>query len=105
MEPPLKADQSAKKAFFEGVDSKVIGTSAVYNGRKTIFLSKEEDDYMAAPFQYSLVGKFSHGYPTMTRLRAKFAALGLNKGFKIGVLDHKHVCIRLLIRMITQGYG
>ncbi|KAG8379878.1 hypothetical protein BUALT_Bualt07G0135100 [Buddleja alternifolia] len=51
---------------------------------------------MAAPFQYSLVGKFSHGYPTMTRLRAKFAALGLlMKDFKIGVLDNKHVWIRL----------
>ncbi|KAG8390889.1 hypothetical protein BUALT_Bualt01G0130500 [Buddleja alternifolia] len=62
---------------------------------KTIFLSKEEDEYMDAPFQYALVGKFSHGYPTMTRLRAKFAAPGLNNGFKIGVLDHKHVWIRL----------
>ncbi|KAG8388220.1 hypothetical protein BUALT_Bualt02G0103000 [Buddleja alternifolia] len=41
---------------------------------------------MAAPYQYSLIGKFSHGYSTMTRLRAKFAALGLLKGFKIGVL-------------------
>ncbi|KAG8382714.1 hypothetical protein BUALT_Bualt05G0106100 [Buddleja alternifolia] len=86
------ATRSAKKAFVEGVDSKVIGTSAVYNGRKTIFLSKEEDDYMAVPFQYSLVGKFPHGYPTMTRLRAKFAALGLNKqtwyfdGFPMRVL-------------------
>ncbi|KAG8387072.1 hypothetical protein BUALT_Bualt03G0215300 [Buddleja alternifolia] len=89
------AERSAKKAFIEGVDSKVIGTSAMVNGRQTIFVSKEEDDYMAAPYQYSLVGKFSHGYPTMTRLRAKFPALGLNKGFKIGALDHKHVWIRL----------
>ncbi|KAG8369862.1 hypothetical protein BUALT_Bualt14G0057700 [Buddleja alternifolia] len=89
------AARNAKKAFIHGVDSKVIGTSAIFNGRKTIFLPKEEDDYMAAPFQYSLVGKFSHGYPTMTRLRGKFANLGLNKGFKIGVLDHKHVWIRL----------
>ncbi|KAG8381060.1 hypothetical protein BUALT_Bualt06G0082700 [Buddleja alternifolia] len=84
-----------KKVFVQGVDSKVIGNSAIVNGRKTIFFSKEEDDYMAAPFQFSLVGKFSHGYPTMTQLRAKFAALGLNKGFKIGVLDHKHIWIRL----------
>ncbi|KAG8371145.1 hypothetical protein BUALT_Bualt13G0056300 [Buddleja alternifolia] len=65
------------------------------NGRKTILLSKEEDDFMAAPYQCSPVGIFSHGYPTMTRLRAKFAALGLLKGFKIGVLDNKHVWIRL----------
>ncbi|KAG8381199.1 hypothetical protein BUALT_Bualt06G0097400 [Buddleja alternifolia] len=61
------AARNAKKAFIHGVDSKVIGTSAIFNGRKTIFLSKEEDDYMVAPFQYSL----------------------------IGVLDHKHVWIRL----------
>ncbi|KAG8372114.1 hypothetical protein BUALT_Bualt12G0032800 [Buddleja alternifolia] len=93
--PAEVSARSAKKAFIKGVDSKVIGTSAMFNGRQTIFVSKEEDDFMAAPFQYSLVGKFSHGYPTMSRLRAKFAALGLNKGFKIGVLDHKHVWIRL----------
>ncbi|KAG8389622.1 hypothetical protein BUALT_Bualt02G0248200 [Buddleja alternifolia] len=93
--PQAMADREAKKAFVQGIDSKVIGTASVINGRKTIFLSKEEDDFMAAPYQYSLVGKFSHGYPTMTRLRAKFAALGLKQGFKIGVLDHKHVWIRL----------
>ncbi|KAG8377833.1 hypothetical protein BUALT_Bualt08G0074700 [Buddleja alternifolia] len=75
-------ERLAKKAFVEGVDSKVIGTSTMVNGRQTIFVSKEEDDYMATPYQYSLVGKFSHGYPTMTRLRAKFAALGLNKVLK-----------------------
>ncbi|KAG8365360.1 hypothetical protein BUALT_Bualt18G0096600 [Buddleja alternifolia] len=93
---PLElAARTAKKTFVHGVDSKVIGTSVVINGRKTIFLSKEEDDFMAAPYQYSLVGKFSHGYSTMTRLRAKFAALGLNNGFKIVVLDTKHVWIRL----------
>ncbi|KAG8385897.1 hypothetical protein BUALT_Bualt03G0092900 [Buddleja alternifolia] len=93
--PQDLADKSAKKALVHGVDSKIIGTSSLHNGRKTIFLSKEEDEFMAAPFQYSLVGKFSHGYPSMTRLRSKFAALGLTKGFKIGVLDHKHVWIRL----------
>ncbi|KAG8387065.1 hypothetical protein BUALT_Bualt03G0214600 [Buddleja alternifolia] len=68
------AKRSAKKAFIEGVDSKVIGTSAMVNGRQTIFVSKEEDDYMAAPYQYSLVGKFSHGYPTMTRLLLKWTS-------------------------------
>ncbi|KAG8382267.1 hypothetical protein BUALT_Bualt05G0059000 [Buddleja alternifolia] len=93
--PPEVVARSAKKAFVQGVDSKVIGTSALFNGRKTIFLSKEDDDFMAAPFQYALVGKFSHGYPSMQRLRSKFETLGLNKGFKIGILDHKHVWIRL----------
>ncbi|KAG8362639.1 hypothetical protein BUALT_BualtUnG0055700 [Buddleja alternifolia] len=89
------ASRATKKAFVQGIDSNVIGFSAIVNGRKPIFLSKEEDDFMAAPHQYSLVGKFSHGYPSMIRLRAKFAALGLKNGFKIGVLDHKHVWIRL----------
>ncbi|KAG8386654.1 hypothetical protein BUALT_Bualt03G0171100 [Buddleja alternifolia] len=49
--------RSTKKAFVEGVDSKVIVTSSMFNGCQTIFGSKEEDDYMAAPYQYSLVGK------------------------------------------------
>ncbi|KAG8382235.1 hypothetical protein BUALT_Bualt05G0055800 [Buddleja alternifolia] len=93
--PPEVVARSAKKAFVPSVDSKVIGTSALFNGRKTIFLSKEDDDFMVAPFQYALIGKFSHGYPSMQRLRSKFETLGLNKGFKIGILDHKHVWIRL----------
>ncbi|KAG8368725.1 hypothetical protein BUALT_Bualt15G0075800 [Buddleja alternifolia] len=93
--PTELAAHVAKKAFVHGVDTKLIGTSTILNGRKTIFLSKEEDDFMASPYQYSLVGKFSHGYPTMRRPGAKFAALGFNSGFKIGVLDHKHVWIRL----------
>ncbi|KAG8378904.1 hypothetical protein BUALT_Bualt07G0033000 [Buddleja alternifolia] len=81
--PKELAARSAKKAFIHGVDTKIIRSSAIVNGRKAIFLSNEEDDFMAAPFQYALVGKFSHGYPTMTRLHAKFVALGINKGFKI----------------------
>ncbi|KAG8378191.1 hypothetical protein BUALT_Bualt08G0112200 [Buddleja alternifolia] len=73
--PPELEARSAKKAFIHGVDSNVIGTSALFNGRMTIFLSKEDDELMAAPFQYALVDKFSHGYPTMQRLHLKFEAM------------------------------
>ncbi|KAG8377333.1 hypothetical protein BUALT_Bualt08G0022300 [Buddleja alternifolia] len=93
--PPEVAARSTKKAFIHDVDSNVIGTSVIFNGRRTIFLSKDDNDLMAAPFQYALVGKFSHGYPTMQRLRLKLEVMGLLKGFKIRVLDHKHVWIRL----------
>ncbi|KAG8390121.1 hypothetical protein BUALT_Bualt01G0050600 [Buddleja alternifolia] len=55
--PQELAVRAAKKAFVHGVDTKIIGSSAVVNGRKTIFLSKEEDEFMVAPFQYALVGK------------------------------------------------
>ncbi|KAG8380838.1 hypothetical protein BUALT_Bualt06G0058100 [Buddleja alternifolia] len=61
---------ASKKTFVHGMDLKVIGTSALFNGKKTIFLLKEEDGFMATPYQYSLAGEFSNGYPTMTRLRA-----------------------------------
>ncbi|KAG8380645.1 hypothetical protein BUALT_Bualt06G0037300 [Buddleja alternifolia] len=93
--PQELKNRSARKAFVNGFDSNVIGTSTMVNGRKTIHISAEEDAIMAEPYQYSLVGKFSYGNPTMTRLRAIFMKLGLNKGFKIGVLDHKHIWIRL----------
>ncbi|KAG8387125.1 hypothetical protein BUALT_Bualt03G0220700 [Buddleja alternifolia] len=55
--PQERAARAARKAFVQGVDTNVIGTSDVLNGRKTIFLSKEEDNYMAAPFEFALVGK------------------------------------------------
>ncbi|KAG8365519.1 hypothetical protein BUALT_Bualt18G0113400 [Buddleja alternifolia] len=97
MEPPPTADQPGPSVPTVNNHSPSSYAEKLkgINGRKTIFLLKEEDEFMAAPFQYTLVGKFSHGYPTMTKLRAKFAALGLNKSFKIGVLDQKHVWIRL----------
>ncbi|KAG8370048.1 hypothetical protein BUALT_Bualt14G0077100 [Buddleja alternifolia] len=94
--PQELAERAARKAFIHGINSNVIGKTTTINGRKTIFISNEEDEFMAAPYQYSLMGKFSHGYQTMTRLRAKFVAVGLLKGFKIGVLDNKHVWIKLL---------
>ncbi|KAG8369635.1 hypothetical protein BUALT_Bualt14G0034100 [Buddleja alternifolia] len=71
--PQELAARAARKSFVYGVDSNVNETSTSINGKKTIFLSKEEDNYI---------------------LRAKFATLGLLKGFKIGVLDNKHVWIR-----------
>ncbi|KAG8379283.1 hypothetical protein BUALT_Bualt07G0072400 [Buddleja alternifolia] len=56
--PTELAARAAKKAFVHGIDTNVIGTSAMVNGRKTIFLSKEEDEYMAVPFQYALIRLF-----------------------------------------------
>ncbi|KAG8383665.1 hypothetical protein BUALT_Bualt04G0037500 [Buddleja alternifolia] len=47
--PHELAERLAKKAFVHDVDSNVIGTSALLNGRKTIVISKEEDDFMTAP--------------------------------------------------------
>src|SRR5436190_4128261 len=50
---------------------------------------------LSKPLKLSLVGKFSHGRPTMERSRLIFSKLGLRGGFFLGHLDQKHMLIRL----------
>src|SRR5436190_17626985 len=50
---------------------------------------------LSKPLKLSLVGKFSHGRPTMERSRLFFSKLGLRGGFSLGHLDQKHMLIRL----------
>src|SRR3954469_21867824 len=52
-------------------------------------------DSLSAPFRLSLVGKFSHGRPSMEMARSIFAKLDLKGNFFLGHLDSKHILIKL----------
>lgn len=44
---------------------------------------------------YTLVGKFSHGWPTLEKARQCFAKFNLEGNFQLGHLDNKHMLIHL----------
>src|SRR4051812_26232640 len=66
-----------------------------YKGEPSVKISKEAMAAMSKPLQLSLIGKFSHGRPTMERSRPLFSKLGLSGGYDLGHLDQKHMLIRL----------
>ena len=57
--------------------------------------SVEDIERVAVPFQFALVGKFSRGRPVTENLQKFFRALDLKDGFSLGLLDHRHILIRL----------
>src|SRR4051812_16255899 len=52
-------------------------------------------DSLSAPFRLTLVGKFSHGRPSMERSRSIFSMLDLKGNYFLGHLDAKHILIKL----------
>ena len=64
-------------------------------GEPAVVFSPLDISKFAASFQLSLVGKFSKGRPPMEDIRRFFKALDLKDEFSVGLLDHRHVLIRL----------
>ncbi|CAI9099578.1 OLC1v1036424C1 [Oldenlandia corymbosa var. corymbosa] len=48
----------------------ITSKPSLYKGEPAFLLSKEEDEKLAAPFQFSLIGKFFEGRPKMEFLRS-----------------------------------
>ncbi|KAL0304186.1 UNVERIFIED_CONTAM: hypothetical protein Sradi_6286700 [Sesamum radiatum] len=85
--------RAAKKIFSES-DS-YFGKPCLYRGSRAINFSLEETEKLAEHLKFALVGKFSHGYPSMQAIRSYFSRLGLRGAFSIGVINVKHVLIKL----------
>ncbi|XP_027122242.1 uncharacterized protein [Coffea arabica] len=84
--------------------------ATTYKGEATIIFSKEDADRLAAPFRWALVGKFSHGQPTLEDIRKFFASLDLRDHVSVGLMDYRHVLIKCTTetdfnRLWTQGIG
>lgn len=67
-----------------------------YRGMPAVIISREEIEELAAPFEFSLVGKFPLKRPSLTAIRQFFYNLELSAGFSVSVLDSRHVLIKLL---------
>lgn len=60
-----------------------------------MLISREEIEELAAPFEFSLVGKFSLKRPNLTSIRQFFYNLKLSADFSISLLDPRHILIKL----------
>ena len=74
---------------------RVQGVSSTHRREPAVSFSMEDIERIAAPFPYALVGKFSRGRPLMEKLRKFFQALNLKAEYSLGLMDRRHVLIRL----------
>ena len=93
------ASPSARKSFsqlFSQPSASPIQLRPVttYKGEAAVIFSKEDADRLAAPFRWTLVGKFSHGRPTLEDIRKFLASLNLRDHVTVGLMDYRHVLIR-----------
>ncbi|KAI5677247.1 hypothetical protein M9H77_08197 [Catharanthus roseus] len=72
----------------------VVKLPSQFKGESAVFFDKKEINSLAEPFNLSLIGKFSHGRPSLDNLRWEFHTFGFKGSFTIGWLDSRHVLIR-----------
>ncbi|XP_071925054.1 uncharacterized protein [Coffea arabica] len=85
-----------------------IKTAAQYRGEPTVLFSEEDIAKLSAPFKFAVVGKFSHGRPSLDVIRKSFSAIGFKSNFAVGLLDQRHILIRFcleedFLRCWTKG--
>ena len=74
---------------------RVQAVASPHCGEPAVCFSMDDIEKVAAPFQFSLVGKFSRGRLYMEDLRKFFCTLDLKGEVSLGLLDRRHVLIRL----------
>ncbi|XP_071923206.1 uncharacterized protein [Coffea arabica] len=93
------ATPNAKKSFsqlFSQPSHSPINLQSVtsHKGEAAVIFSKEEADKLAVPFRWALVGKFSHGRPSLESVRKFFSTLNLKDTISIGLLDYRHILLK-----------
>lgn len=73
----------------------VRASFATHRGESSVAFDTDVIDSISKPFQFALVGKFSKGRPSMDDLRKFFVSLDHKDAFTVGLLDPRHVLIRL----------
>ena len=71
-----------------------IRQASVYKGEAAVIFSREDVNKLAVPFRWALVGKFSHGRPSLEDTRKFFASLNLKDQVSIVLMDYTHVLIK-----------
>lgn len=87
--------RTLKKSLLNEDPNSAFGLVSKYKGKPGIIFSEEEINFLAQPLKFALVGKFSHGLPSLKFLRQKFESLGLKGSFTIGAINFKHILINL----------
>ena len=92
----------------------VQATLAKHRGEPAIVFNAKDISAIASSFRFSLVSKFSKGWPTLPDLRKFFLSLDLRDSVAVGLLDFRHVLLkfnseadflRVWVRNIWYVYG
>ncbi|KAL2224775.1 UNVERIFIED_CONTAM: hypothetical protein Sindi_2952300 [Sesamum indicum] len=82
---------------FETSSFRPMGVLSRDQGMKVLRFSSDEISRLSLPFRYALVGKFSHGYPSMQNLRRWMLAQGFRGDFSVGAINVRHVFIKFAL--------
>ncbi|KAL0349296.1 UNVERIFIED_CONTAM: hypothetical protein Sangu_1157400 [Sesamum angustifolium] len=82
---------------FDTVSFRPMGMLTRDQGMKVLRFSSEEIARLSQPFRYALVGKFSHGYPSMQHLRRWMLAQGFRGDFSVGAINARHIFIKFAL--------
>ncbi|KAL0293587.1 UNVERIFIED_CONTAM: hypothetical protein Sangu_3235100 [Sesamum angustifolium] len=82
---------------FDTASFRPMGMLTRDQGMKVLRFSSEEIARLSQPFRYALVGKFSHGYPSMQHLRRWMLAQGFRGDFSVGAINARHVFIKFAL--------
>ena len=89
------AAKSFAQLFSQPVESPIqVKPTTKYKGEAAVIFSKAEADKLASPFRWALVGKFSHGRPSLEGVRKFFSTLNLKDNVSIGLMDYRHVLLK-----------
>lgn len=73
------------------------GIVSTFRGEPALRMSHGEMLLLAEPFPNVLVGRFAYGRPSMKQIRRFIVSLGLKGDCPVGLLDSKHVLLRLMV--------
>ncbi|KAG8381820.1 hypothetical protein BUALT_Bualt05G0012600 [Buddleja alternifolia] len=93
----LQSNLAANDA--DGINNNVaeqqVGSLSSLGGEDLLSFSPEETSKFAVPLQFAIVGKFSHGFPSLKHIHKYLHSLGLGGDFSIHPLNLKHILIIL----------
>ncbi|KAI0503720.1 hypothetical protein KFK09_014659 [Dendrobium nobile] len=76
-------------------DPVISFTKSTVKGVPALLMSEDDILKLASPYQFTLVGKFTVRRPNLDAIRNFFAKLKLSGNFSVGLLDARHVSIKL----------
>ncbi|KAL2248353.1 UNVERIFIED_CONTAM: hypothetical protein Sindi_2687600 [Sesamum indicum] len=84
-----------RKFFLADHNPQPFSIKFVNQGRPTLSFGDAETEELAAPYRFSLVGKFSHGAPPYSQMHQLIARLGIQGAFTVSMINSKHTLISL----------
>ncbi|KAL2246042.1 UNVERIFIED_CONTAM: hypothetical protein Sindi_2872400 [Sesamum indicum] len=84
-----------RNLFLADHNPQPLSIMSVNQGRPTLSFAYAETEELAAPYRFSLVGKFSHGAPPYSQMHQLIAKLGIQGAFTVSMINSKHTLISL----------